>query len=104
MGQKTKRSQHRQEMLSKVEACLNSGQSKSSWCSEHDISPAVFYYWQQEYYRFKENETDSFVELLPEQDNDSFGQDIQITYPNGVRLSVQHNLPSERLRTLIHLY
>lgn len=104
MKQNTKRSQHRQAMLSKVEACLNSGQNKSKWCSEHNISPAVYYYWQQEYYRTKKNSASSFVELLPEADSGNLGEGIQVTYPNGISLFVPGDLSAERLRTLIHLY
>ena len=104
MKQNSKRSEHRQTMLSKVEACLSSGQSKSSWCSAHGISTAVYYYWQKEYYRQERNEGDSFVELLPQGATGSSGQSIQITYPNGVSVSVSREHSIECLRTLIHLY
>ncbi len=104
MKQNTKRSQRRQEMLSKVEECLNSGENKGKWCSEHNISPAVYYYWQQEYYRTKKNSTGDFVELLPDGDNCNLDEGIQVTYPNGVSLLVPGDLSLEYLRTLIHLY
>lgn len=102
MKQNTKRSQRRREMLSKVEECLNSGENKGKWCSRHNISPAVYYYWQQEYYRTKNN-TGDFVELLPKKGNCNLDEGIQVTYPNGVSLLVPSDLSLEYLRTLIHL-
>ena len=74
-----------------------SGKSKKQYCKEKGISPATFYYWfsrragelptAQEFIR---------IDRLPE------SREIEIIYPNGVRLKVENDLIL--LSQLIRLY
>lgn len=74
-----------------------SGKSKRSYCRENGINEAVFYYW---FTRSNEqlSETGKFIII----EEDRIENEIELIYPNGVRLKVAGNLAL--LSRLIKLY
>lgn len=74
-----------------------SGKSKKAYCAENGINEATFYYW---FSRIKENHTagGNFITI----DKAPRKNDIEIIYPNGVRIKVENDLGL--LSQLIRLY
>jgi len=85
-------------MLSMIADWQQSGKSKKAYCAEKGISEATFYYW---FSRIKENDNVSgnFITIDKEAYKNS---DIEIIYPNGVRIKVGNDLGL--LSQLIRLY
>lgn len=87
----------RAEMLSMIADWLQSGKSKKEHYQEKGISEATFYYWLS---RSKEENTSngSFIAI----DKTVKKNDIEIIYPNGVRINAGSDLVL--LAQLIRLY
>lgn len=82
-------------MLSMIADWQQSGKSKKAYCAEKGINEAKFYYWIS---RIKETNSGSFITI----DKASKQIDIEIIYPNGVRIKVENDLGL--LSQLIRLY
>jgi hypothetical protein len=105
-----------------IESWRESKQSQAKYCKENKLSISTFQYWLKKY-RESRSETQtqtkpkeqrkrkSFLTVkLAEQDHQSLAfartgstDDINIYYPNGVRLSCPTNINQELLRNLINL-
>lgn len=87
----------RAAMLSMIADWQTSGKSKKAYCSENGINEATFYYW---FSRSNENDTasGSFITI----DKTTRSNDIEVIYPNGVRIKVENDLAL--LSQLIRLY
>lgn len=75
-------------MLSMITDWQQSGKSKKAYCEENGINEATFYYW---FSRSKENDTasrGSFTRI----DKAARTSDIEIIYPNGVRIKTEKDL------------
>ena len=88
----------RTRMKAEVERWRQSGLTQKEFSQQLGIKVATFAYWVS---RSKEESKTGFVPLRPGQ-RDLAG-DIEITYPNGVRLKVSSSDPGV-LSRLIHLY
>ena len=84
-------------MLSMIADWQHSGKSKKAYCAENGINEAKFYYW---IYRIKESDKSAAGFLTI--DKASKNNDIEIIYPNGVRIKVTNDLGL--LSQLIRLY
>ena len=96
-----KKDSHRDQMLSMIKDCLESGQTKSSYYKKLGIPQAVFYYWLRQY-RQKLSPEEVFIPVhvkTPE----VFLKEIEISYPNGVRLKIPEGIELSQLRSLISL-
>ena len=84
-------------MQSMIVDWQRSGKSKKAYCAENGINEATFYYW---FSRIKENHTagGNFITI----DKAPRKNDIEIIYPNGVRIKVENDLGL--LSQLIRLY
>lgn len=83
-------------MLSMITDWQQSGKSKKQYCLEKGIREATFYYW---FARSREQpSTGSFIRV----DNVPATAQIEIIYPNGVRLHVQND--PGLIAQLIRLY
>jgi hypothetical protein len=84
-------------MLSMIADWQQSGKSKKAYCVENGINEATFYYW---FSRSKENDMTSgnFITI----DKVVRKSDVEIIYPNGVRIKIENNLAL--LSQLIRLY
>lgn len=91
MDQKTR-------MKAEVERWRQSGLTQKEFSQQLGIKLATFAYWVS---RSKEESKTGFVPLRPGQRDPA--SEIEITYPNGVRLKVSSSDPGI-LSRLIHLY
>lgn len=84
-------------MLSMISDWHQSGMSKKRYCEEKGINEATFYYW---FSRSKEKQADSgsFISI----DKISNKHEVEVIYPNGVRIKVEHDLAL--VSQLIQLY
>lgn len=76
----------------------SSGKNKKQYCAEKGVSSSTFYYWFSHGKATMEVSGD-FVELSK---INRHGAEVEITYPNGVKLKVGANL--SLLSQLIRLY
>lgn len=84
-------------MAAMIEDWRSSGKSKKQYCLEKGINEAKFYYWHS---RINEKE-DTPCGFIPIE-KDSGTREIEIFYPNGVKLKVNSDLLL--LSQLIRLY
>lgn len=87
----------RDRMLSMIADWQQSGKSKKAYCAEKGINEAKFYYWIS---RIKESDKSDlgFITI----DKSSKKGDVEVIYPNGVRIKVENDLGL--LSQLIRLY
>ena len=88
---------NRTQRLAMIAHCQQSGKSKRAYCKENGINEAVFYYWLERSNE-KKSKTGKFIAIKEETSQD----EIELIYPNGVRLKVGNNLAL--LSQLIKLY
>ncbi|WP_434784391.1 IS66 family insertion sequence element accessory protein TnpA [Rhinopithecimicrobium faecis] len=87
----------REQMLLMIADWLQSGKSKKSYCVENGINASKFYYWVS---RIKESDNSGVGFLTI--DRGIKHSDIEIMYPNGVRIVVENDLAL--VSQLIRLY
>lgn len=87
----------RSAMRAVVEDWKSSGKSKKQYCLEKGINAAKFYYWYS-----KINDIESSPRGFIPIEKTSTTREIEVVYPNGVRLKVANDLLL--LSQLIHLY
>jgi hypothetical protein len=99
---KKQSNQEQQErMFSLIKSCKESGMSNKDFCKANGIGTAMFYYWQKKLTESKYNKPESFI---PVEDNKEKGQsEIEIVYPNGVRIKLAPATNLSIIRTLIGL-
>lgn len=87
----------RSAMLAIIEDWRSSGKSKKQYCIAKGMNEATFYYW---FSRSKKGSsgTGNFIPV----EKSSSRREIEVIYPNGVRLKVENELGL--LSQLIHLY
>lgn len=92
------------EAAAMIERRLSSGQSVQTFCEAEKISTATYYYWHQRL-RLKENEqTPMLVPISIEKAGhqlESNRESLELTYPNGVRISVPRHSELNLIRELI---
>ena len=93
-----------EEAAAMVERRQSSGLTVLAFCKAENINLATYYYWHQRL-RLKENEETSM--LIPicieksEQRCESNRENLELTYPNGVRISVPRYSELNLIRELI---
>jgi len=98
-----------------IEEQRTSGLTIKEFCSNHAIARATFHYWKKKL--TKEPARNAFIPLIvkPSEMNLSKGSTcsemntsktalLELVFPNGTILRVQHDLDLAHLRALIHLY
>lgn len=92
------------EATAMIERRLSSGQSVQAFCEAEKISTATYYYWHQRL-RLKENEQNSMLVPISiekaGQQLESNRESFELTYPNGVRISVPRHSELNLIRELI---
>ncbi len=92
------------EAATMVENRRSSGLSVRAFCAAENINPATYYYWHQRL-RFNESaETPMLVPISIEKPGQQYGispDNLELTYPNGVRLSVSPCSELSLIRELI---
>ena len=103
--------QRKQEMYQLVEQWQASGQSRTAWCRENNLSRSTFRNWWQKYQEeYGLTETTKPVTLT---DEPSFvpidvagrhSDQLLITYPNGVQVNCPSGISHGQLRKLVMLF
>jgi len=90
-----------EHMFSLVEQWRASGMTQKQFCKKHQVKLATFGYWNTRYRRRQNEQSGGFVQVA----SSSSSQDIEIIYPNGVRLSLSSDSGSwSMIGQLIHVW
>ena len=93
-----------EEAAAMVERRQSSGLTVLAFCEAENMNVATYYYWQQRL-RLKESEqTPLLVPISIEKSGqrcESNRENLELTYPNGVRISVSRHSELNLIRELI---
>lgn len=98
----TVKSRREEEMFAIVEASEKCGITKKAYCKKQGLSAANFYYWQKKY---RESHTPTEERFIPVQvkSNPVHIGEIEICYPNGVRVKLSQGMELPVIKSLIGL-
>ena len=103
------RGKSEKEKFAFVKSCIESGMVKKLYCKEHGVSSATFYNWHKKYREAELNTEEKFIPVVisspakqPEQ-TIAKNIEIEISYPNGVRVKLNQEMDLPMLRSLISL-
>lgn len=103
------RGKSEKEKFAFVKSCIESGIVKKIYCKEHGVSSATFYNWHKKYRETELNTDEKFIPVVissptkqPEQAK-SKNIEIEISYPNGVKVKLNQEMDLSILRSLIDL-
>ena len=89
-----------------VERRQSSGLTVRAFCEAENLNLATYYYWHQRL-RLKENEEPSTLVPIsiqkPRRQSESNWENLELTYPNGVRISVPRHSELNLIRELIQI-
>ena len=97
------------EKFAFVKSCIESGMVKKLYCKEHGISSATFYNWHKKYRETELSNDEKFIPVvissLAKQPEKTVAKhiEIEISYPNGVRVKLNQEMDLPMLRSLISL-
>ena len=83
------------------------GIARRASCKEHGISLATFYNWQKKYRESQIKADDKFIPVIISTPTKQSEQviakkiEIEISYPNGVRVKINQEIDLPMLRSLI---
>ena len=93
-----------EEAAAMIERRQASGLTVRTFCDEENINLATYYYWHQRL-RFKESEETSMLVPIsiekPKQHSESNTENIELTYPNVMRISVPRHSEMNLIRELL---
>jgi len=90
-------------------SCIESGMVRKVYCKEHGVSSATFYNWHKKYREAEFKTEDKFIPVVISSPTKKPAQDIaknieiEISYPNGVRVKLNQAMDLPMLRSLISL-
>ncbi len=93
---KTTRLQLEEEMRYHVQAWQQGAGSQKEYCRENNLSYHTFIYWIHKFRRNHIPVDQAFIAVQPDQPGTSLPQELEIAYPNGVRL----RLPSTDIQLI----
>jgi hypothetical protein len=97
-----------EKMYALVEQWGTSGLSKKEFSQQAGISYYSFLYWAQKYSRERnltqKKPTEIFVPLQMEYPANMQGPSLEVTYPNGVKLTCPPSISFEELHQLIRFF
>lgn len=89
----------REEMFAIIEQWESSQESREAFCQSHNLPVSTFSYWRTKYAKAKEQPREpGFVQLKPR-----ISDNLEVIYPNGVRVKVPQGSSLADLRALIQL-
>lgn len=89
-------------MFRLVEAALGSSLSNKAFCEQQAMRQANFYYWKKKYQQTQLPHQDKFI-ALQAQPSTSCSNELEICYPNGVRVKLPLGLDLSVIHSLICL-
>jgi hypothetical protein len=99
MEKNTKQSRA-EEMFTMIKISQESGMSKKAYCEQQGLALSNYYYWQKRYRASQHPTQGKFIPLNVVQGIDSLPQ-IEICYPNGVRLRLPQSIELSVIRSMI---
>jgi hypothetical protein len=101
MRNKTKQ-RSEDEMFALIKACKESGHNNKTFCEQQGIGQATFYYWQRKFRENAINVSDEFIPVRVQQ-SANCTKEIEICYPNGVRVKLPQGSDLSIIRSFIGL-
>ncbi len=101
-----------EEMFLAVELCKESGLSQKDYANQEGLSVHTFKYWVNKYNAHhnpkpKKNtptkKKENFIPIQVDNNKSTIMSGLEITYPNGVKLSCPANMEINQIKTLIQL-
>jgi transposase-like protein len=95
------------EKLALVKSFKESGIPRKEYCIQHGISLATFYNWSKKFRETELNRQEKFIPVVIHASAKRAEQDfvknteIEISYPNGVRVKLNQEMDLPMLRSLI---
>ena len=86
-----------QQLVAGLEA---SGITQKMYCQQHDVPHSVFQYWRKKLSGVHQRERVGFCAIQPVRSTFQ----VELTYPNGVRVSSQQGFDAATLHSLIKLW
>ena len=94
------------EASSMVASCKSSGLTVKSYCLKEKIQIHVYYYWLSRLQTMEPQEVGNIYPVIiekPGQEKRAIDLNLELTYPNGVRVSIPAGCGTNLLRELIHI-
>jgi len=82
----------------------SSGLSVQAFCVAENINPATYYYWRKRLQLSENSEPTRLIPVCIETSNHHSGtnrENLELTYPNGVRLSIPRSYELNLIRELV---
>jgi transposase-like protein len=98
---KQSKQEQQERMFSIIKSCKESGMSNKDFCQQNGIGQAMFYYWQKKLSETQLNKPESFIPVSFNSDKKQ--AEMEIIYPNGVRLKLASSTDLSVIRMLIGL-
>ena len=97
-----------EQMYALVDGWRKSDQTKTTYCREKGINVHTFTYWVQKYKQnleegVEKKKAPKFIPLTAKKMTSNSKSDLELNYPNGVRLCVNGQPDIELLRALIKI-
>ena len=96
------KSQHQAQMLDMIKTCMESGVSNKTFCKNQGITEGVFYYWRKRYQQKSTPQEERFIPVHVKTPQ-PLNKEIEICYPNGVRVKLPEGMEISLLHSLISL-
>jgi hypothetical protein len=89
-------------MFSKIEEWKASGSTQKQFCQENKIPLSSFFYWHKKY-RNQESGSTAFIPITLHAGKNE-AKNIEIIYPNGVRIQLPSNIRPSALGEFIRMF
>ena len=92
------------EATTMMENMKSSGLSVQSFCVAENINPATYYYWRKRLQLNENPETSRLIPVCiekPKYHSGTNSENLELTYPNGVCLSIPRSYELNLIRELV---
>ena len=91
-----------EKMFALIKTCHESGMSNKTFCEQHGIGQAMFYYWKKKYIESQSTTDGNFIPVQIRRNLIPMGE-LEICYPNGVKLKLPQGIDLSVIRSFIGL-
>ena len=99
---KKDRAAYEEEMMYHIKSWNQSKQTQKEYCTENNLAYSTFIYWFNKFRRSFSKIDDTFITVNLEGHSQSVPSELELSYPNGVRLRIS-SVNLELIGRLIHL-